>query len=55
MEEMLSLTREEAMEIDEFRYRGEPGIKYVTRHMGRLLAQELEWQGRANSQSLRGL
>lgn len=55
MDEMLDLSREDALEIDDFRYNGDPSIKYVTRHMARLLARELTWENRANSQSLRGL
>lgn len=55
MDEMLALSREQAMEIDDFRYGDAPSIKAVTRHMVRLLSKDLEWQGRENSQSLRGL
>lgn len=55
MDEMLSLSREEVMEIDDLRHGDAPSIKAVTRHMVKLLAEDLQWQGRENSQSLRGL
>ena len=55
MDEMLALTHEEALEIDALCWRGDPSIKRVTKHMVRLLADELTWQGRENSQSLRGI
>lgn len=55
MDEMLALSYEEALEIDDLTYHGDTSIKRVTKHMVRLLANELTWKGRENSQSLRGL
>lgn len=55
MDGLLSLSPEDAREIDELCYRGDLSQKGVTRHMIRLLSRELEWDGRENSQSLRGV
>lgn len=55
MDEMLALSKEEARQVDALCWRGDPSIKRVTKHMVRLLSNELTWQGRENSQSLRGL
>lgn len=55
MDEMLQLTREEALELGELTHAGDVSIKAVTRHMMRLLADEVTWKGRENSQSLRGV
>jgi hypothetical protein len=55
MDGMLELTKEDVLEIDGLCHGDPPSIKAVTRHMAKLLADELTWQGRANSQSLRGL
>jgi len=55
MDEMLALSHEEALAIDALCWRGDLSIKRVTKHMVRLLADELTWQGRENSQSLRGI
>jgi len=55
MDEMLALTHEEALAIDALCWRGDLSIKRVTKHMARVLANELTWQGRENSQSLRGI
>jgi hypothetical protein len=55
MDGILALSREEAQQVDEWLYHGGLSQTRVTRHMIRVLADELEWQGRENSQSLRGL
>jgi hypothetical protein len=55
MDAMLELGPDEAREMDDFLWRGDLNQKAVTRHMIRLLTDELTWQGRENSQSLRGL
>lgn len=55
MDEMLALSREEAQQVDAFTYHGDLSIKRVTEHMVRLLANEVTWKGRENSQSLRGI
>lgn len=55
MEEMLALSKEEALEMDELTWRGDMSIKRVTKYMVSLLAEEMTWKGRENSQSLRGV
>lgn len=55
MDEMLALSKEEALQIDGLVWRGDLSIKRVTKRMIRLLADEMTWKGRENSQSLRGV
>lgn len=55
MDEMLALSKEEALEIEDLCWRGDLSIKRVTKHMVRVLAREMTWKGRENSQSLRGV
>jgi len=55
MDGLLALSKDEALEIDGLCWRGDLSIKRVTKHMVRVLASEMTWKGRENSQSLRGV
>lgn len=55
MDGLLALSKDEALEIDDLCWRGDLSIKRITKHMVRVLADEMTWKGRENSQSLRGV
>jgi 5S rRNA maturation endonuclease (ribonuclease M5) len=55
MDGLLALSKGEALEIEALCWRGDLSIKRVTKHMVRVLADEMTWDGRENSQSLRGV
>lgn len=55
MDEVLALDAEEFREIDDWLYRGDLSPKRLIKDLVRLLDRELEWQGREDSMSLRGL
>ena len=55
MDEMLALAPEQARQYDEFTWGDDLSQKRVTRHMVSVLASEMTWKGRENSQSLRGV
>lgn len=55
MDEVLSMTRDELNEVEDWCYQGDLSAKRFIKGMIRLLDNELAWQGREDSMSLRGL